>query len=131
MTFEDFWDAYDYKVGRVSAERAWKKVTPKDKEVIRSTLGHYLNSTFKDGRYPSRKHPTTYINNKSWYDEPIRTKQKNAGGINPGVKANLREFIRCQESGENFSPLAEPVRDEEIPFSNRKKVIEIRPSSDR
>ncbi len=65
-TFEDFWNVYDYKVGKVKAEKLWNQIKIKEKLKIFEAVQIYVNAT-PDKKY--RKHPATYLNNKSWNDE--------------------------------------------------------------
>jgi len=71
IEFEKFWNYYGYKVSRKKCFALWKKISTADKNLIREHLPKYIKSTFTDGRYPSRKHPSTYLNNESWNDEII------------------------------------------------------------
>lgn len=64
--FDFFWDTYDYKVGRPKAEKAWSRLTDDQRENVMEHLKVYIPST-PDKKF--RKHPTTYLNNKSWEDE--------------------------------------------------------------
>lgn len=67
--FEQFWKDYDKKVG--SKERLikkWLKLTPIEREAIRSHLPKYKDAK-PDKQY--RRDPKTYLNNKTWLDEII------------------------------------------------------------
>jgi hypothetical protein len=67
-TFEDFWNAYDKKVGREAAEKKWDRLTQEDKEKIMQHIEGYKISS-PDKKY--RKNPETYLNQKAWNDEII------------------------------------------------------------
>ena len=70
IPFEEFWDLYDYKVGRKDKVRAkWGRLTVKNRELVMDHLPKYVKSTYKNGKFPCRKHPQTYLNNESWLDE--------------------------------------------------------------
>lgn len=80
-TFSDFWNLYDYKTGKQSAEKKWKKLKQSEKEAIIDYIPKYKLST-PDKQF--RKHPTTFLNNKSWNDEiniNHETKQQNYSDI--------------------------------------------------
>jgi hypothetical protein len=66
ISFDFFWNTYDYKVGRPKAEKAWAGLTDEQREKVMEHLKVYIPST-PDKKF--RKHPTTYLNNKSWEDE--------------------------------------------------------------
>ena len=69
--FDEFWNAYDKKVERPAAERAWRKIKLTD-ELLRTILDAaklYRLST-PDKIY--RKNPATWLNNECWNDEVIQ-----------------------------------------------------------
>jgi uncharacterized protein YdaU (DUF1376 family) len=66
--FEEFWDLYDYKKSRDKAEKAWKTLNQEEKALALQHAPVYAKST-PDKQF--RKHPTTYLNNKSFNDEII------------------------------------------------------------
>lgn len=89
--FELFWELYNRKVGKNECLRLWGKIKDEDKKKIFETLPAYVNST-PDKQF--RKHPATYLRNKSWEDEivifhkeEIITNQKN-NGFNHNVSFN-------------------------------------------
>lgn len=68
-TFVWFWNLYDKKVGdKTKVAKKFLKLTSSDIEKIQQTLPQYIAST-PDKTY--RKHPMTYLNNRSWEDEII------------------------------------------------------------
>jgi cell fate (sporulation/competence/biofilm development) regulator YlbF (YheA/YmcA/DUF963 family) len=66
--FEEFWDLYDYKKSRDKAEKAWKTLNKEEKALALQHAPVYAQST-PDKQF--RKHPTTYLNSKSFNDEII------------------------------------------------------------
>ncbi len=68
IEFEEFWNYYDKKVGRMKCLKKWKKLSVTDKNKIREHLPKYIKAT-PDIQY--RKNPFTYLNNESWNDEII------------------------------------------------------------
>lgn len=67
-TFIDFWNLYDKKIDKESCESKWNKLSQKEKEQIMDYLPSYIQST-PDKTF--RKHPKTFLNNKSWTNELI------------------------------------------------------------
>ena len=65
-SFSEFWDLYDKKIDKAKCEKAWKKLTAKEIEAIKTALPNYIKST-PDTQY--RKNPLTWINGKCWNDE--------------------------------------------------------------
>jgi hypothetical protein len=79
--FSDFWSAYDHKQDRKEAERAWGKVKQPDREKIMQHLELYVPATFTDGRFPSRRNPTTYLNKQTWLNEIPTSSTKPSGAF--------------------------------------------------
>lgn len=69
--FDDWWNAYDYKLDRKRCMKLWAKMSQKDRELAISHTERYVASTFTDGRFPSRRHPGTYLHNENWHDDAL------------------------------------------------------------
>lgn len=67
-TFEDFWEAYEKKVGRAKAEPKWDKLKQSEKEAIMEFIPKYKQAQ-PEKQY--RQHPETFLNKKTWNDELI------------------------------------------------------------
>ena len=67
-SFEEFWDAYDKKVGRDKSIRLWRKLTKKEKRDCIAYVPFYVQAQ-PDKQF--RKNPETFLRNKSFYDEII------------------------------------------------------------
>ena len=68
IPFEDFWNLYDKKVDRKSAEPKWGRLTDEERIKAMKHIPLYLKE------YPEkkfRKDPQTYLNNKSFDNEII------------------------------------------------------------
>lgn len=86
--FEAWWNMYDKKVGdKTKVMKKYLNLKPEEREAIRYTLPAYLTAT-PDKAY--RKHPATYLNNKSWLDEIIIKQPNNQ--IQNGRKNTLQSF---------------------------------------
>ncbi len=69
ISFEKFWNLYNYKVGsKIKVLKKWESLTDLDRGMIMEHLPHYVKST-PDKQY--RKHPATYLNNQGWFDEIV------------------------------------------------------------
>jgi hypothetical protein len=66
--FEDWWLWYDYKISKDKAKKAWDKLNKEEKHLALEKVAQYVEST-PDKSF--RKHPTTYLNQKSFNDEII------------------------------------------------------------
>ena len=70
VSFNDFWDRYDHKVDKQKAQKKWNRLSKSDQSAIMEHLDKYIPNTFKD-KYPTRRNPTTYLNNRTWENEVI------------------------------------------------------------
>ena len=67
LGFDQFWDAYNYKKGKDTAIRAWKKLTREEKVEAVKAIPIYLDDCKRHDR--DRKYPATYLNQKTWEDD--------------------------------------------------------------
>jgi len=79
VSFLNFFEAYAYKKSKQKAIKAWEKITEREKLAIMEYLPKYIASTKTDGTYPSRQHPSTFLNQRTWEDE-ITEKQIDTTG---------------------------------------------------
>lgn len=66
--FEEFWNAYDKKVGRPKCERLWSKLTMAERVSCLAYIPLYKQAQ-PEKCY--RKNPETFLRNKCWNDEII------------------------------------------------------------
>lgn len=66
ISFDVFWEQYDKKVGRASAEKKWNKLNIETQKLILDFIPKYKKYQ-PDNQY--RKNPDVFFNNKSWEDE--------------------------------------------------------------
>lgn len=83
VSFEDFWDLYDKKVGeKGKLTKKWENLKPADRT---AAMEHIPRYKLAEPNKKYRKNPDTYLNNKSWNDEIIHsngttgTNQKQSG----------------------------------------------------
>jgi len=70
--FDQFWDKYPRKVGKVTALKSWQKIRPPLDRVI-AALGWQLTSpdwVKNDGQFIP--YPATYLNDRRWEDQPMQ-----------------------------------------------------------
>ena len=67
-SFDEFWETYNKKTGRVNCERIYARLKDKDYAKIKETLPIYLES-LKDKEKQYQMNPQTYLNGKHWEDE--------------------------------------------------------------
>ena len=80
--FEDWFSWYDKKLGKDKAQKAWNILTKEEKLLALKNVQSYVQST-PDKQY--RKHPTTYLNQKSFNDEIIERNNSNTTRVAPKV----------------------------------------------
>lgn len=108
-TFSDWWDLYGYKLDRVRCERMWSKMSQQDKEKAMQHTERYVAATFTDGRFPSRRHPGTYLYNANWNDEPLIRSLPPARETSPAGSAMADKGRRAAEDFLRSTGGAEPV----------------------
>ncbi len=89
-SFDLFWNTYDKKVDRSKSLSKWKKLTQVEKESALAAVPKYVQST-PDKQY--RKHPVTYINNKSWENEIIVKQQASKPNKNAENYQKTKEML--------------------------------------
>jgi hypothetical protein len=76
ISFSDFWDLYDKKVGdKEKIEKKWNILNDKDRKNVIEYIPKYKLSQ-PNKKY--RKDPSTFLNNKSWLDELIGLEKSEA-----------------------------------------------------
>lgn len=68
VAFSTWWDLYGKKIDRAKCEKKWNKLTVAEKQACLAATPAYVAST-PDLQY--RRHPATYLNNKSWENQII------------------------------------------------------------
>lgn len=73
--FDEFWDAYDHKVGRKKAEAAYRAAIKKPDvtdDLLIAAATQYVEWVKSEGKHPTfTKHPTTWLNGECWRDERV------------------------------------------------------------
>jgi hypothetical protein len=67
LEFDTFWDVYKYKIKRVVAERAWKKLSKADRINAIKGIEKY-DGFLKRKHNQSKANPATYLNQRYWED---------------------------------------------------------------
>ena len=97
-TFDDFWEAYDKKVGKKSKiKKKWLKLSQATKEEIMQYIPNYILSQ------PNKKfrmNPETFFNNDGWLNELIFEKP-------PTVNRQTQEVIE-----KNLEPIPTSLIDQ-------------------
>lgn len=76
IDFEWFWNDYDKKIGdKQKLKKKWNKLTDEERQNAMNYIELYKES---QPNKQFRKNPETFLNNKSWNDEIIRTTPNNS-----------------------------------------------------
>ena len=86
--FDVWWGLYDKKIDRCKCERKWNKLTLAEKEACIAATPAYVAST-PDLQF--RRHPATYLNNKSWENQIIP--RNNATNTKPSLEQQRLEKL--------------------------------------
>jgi hypothetical protein len=89
---------YDYKVGLETTQKKWKLLNQKEKELIMDYLPQYKLIT-PDKKF--RKHPSTFLNQKTYNDEITTTQQSELGAIGNENLVNFLQYKRDMQSNNN------------------------------
>ena len=98
-TFNDFWNLYDYKKDLETTQKKWKLLNQKEKELIMDYLPQYKLST-PDKKF--RKHPSTFLNQKTYKDEITTNQQSELGAIGFNNLTNFLQHDRDLQSSNNL-----------------------------
>lgn len=69
QNFERFWEAYDYKLSRHKALKAWQSINPDDELAEKIIAAALIYNKANPGR-AYYKHATTWLNGRNWEDNP-------------------------------------------------------------
>ena len=95
-SFDLFWDLYDYKKGKEKARALWKDIKEDEREAIFNYIPAYKLTT-PDKEF--RKHPATFLRNRSWEDELTITE-------------NVKDEYRKYEADKALEELQREAEDE-------------------
>jgi phage replication O-like protein O len=97
--FQDFWDDYDKKVDKQKAKKRYRKLDEKERQAIKEFIPYYKVHQ-PDAQF--RKHPTTFLNNRSWEDQWI---VKEAQKKKNGTTSKNKNFETAQKAVAAFEKL--------------------------
>ena len=78
LSFDEFWDLYDKKVGKTNAIKLFEKTTENERELIKAYIPKYKLSK-PEVKY--RKDPERFLKYKVWEDEIISTEPEDKTGM--------------------------------------------------
>ena len=69
--FKEFWDAYGLKRDRIAAERAWNRLSAKDRTAAVGGIAAYREDCLRRGI--AMMYGQGYLSHRRWEDEPDTT----------------------------------------------------------
>ena len=85
--FVQFWEAYPRKVGKVAAWKAWRRISPDQallERMLQTLAWQKRDRQWREGFTP---HPTTWLNQGRWLDEPFEPESSLLVSRRPLTKA--------------------------------------------
>lgn len=100
-TFEDFWNAYGYKKGRIVAERKWSLLKPREKIKCIESIPKYKDSL---PTWQSLQHPKTFLGQRTFEDEDWG--EENSQRLDPKNARKIKDpqeyqnyLKKCRDAG--------------------------------
>jgi hypothetical protein len=73
LSFDAFWATYPRRVAKTAAIRAWKHLTPSEREAARVGVSPFI-AQVRDAQFIP--YPATYLNQKRWEDQDERRSRR-------------------------------------------------------
>jgi hypothetical protein len=89
LEFEEIWKTYRRKTGKQDALAKWRKLKPKERDMVRAHVPRYMEQK-KDSEVQFIKEFSTYLNKKAWMDEI--SEEQEVVDIGAKWKAKLAEL---------------------------------------
>ena len=94
IDFEWFWNNYDKKVGvKEKLKKKWNKLSDEERQNAMNYIDLYKQSV-PDKKY--RKNPETFLNNKSWNDEIIKSNNNDKRNYSQRQTDALKELASTE-----------------------------------
>lgn len=95
-TFQQFWDAYGLKRDRIAAERAWNKLTAKDKRKALRAIDDYAADCARRGI--SRMYAQGYLSHRRFEDDFTAPDKEAAAAPGPAYRPNVGSVSSARRS---------------------------------
>ena len=87
--FSDFWSVWPNKVSKQNAEKAWRKLSNEERQVVIELVPSWFENWRQQNPQASPIHAATFLNGKRWKDAPPQL-TKISGGRNDSADENSR-----------------------------------------
>ena len=102
MTFEQFWQQYPKKVGKLTAKRSWEKLSQENQQkALEAIVEHRKYWTAKGTDWEYIAHASTWLNNHRFEDELVIEQKENKRPPLPWYASDELTLAKGRELGLN------------------------------
>ena len=102
MTFEQFWQQYPKKVGKLTAKRSWEKLSLENQQkALEAIVEHRKYWTAKGTEWEFICHSSTWLNNHRFEDELVIEQKENKRPPLPWYASDELTLAKGRELGLN------------------------------
>ena len=102
MTFEQFWQQYPKKVGKLTAKRSWEKLSLENQQkALEAIVEHRKYWTAKGTDWEYIVHASTWLNNHRFEDELVIEQKENKRPPLPWYASDELTLAKGRELGLN------------------------------
>ena len=102
MTFENFWQQYPKKVGKLTAKRSWEKLSQENQQkALEAIVEHRKYWSAKGTDWEFIAHASTWLNNHRFEDELVIEQKENKRPPLPWYASDELTLAKGRELGLN------------------------------
>ena len=102
MTFENFWQQYPKKVGKLTAKRSWEKLSQENQQkALETIVEHRKYWTAKGTDWEFIPHASTWLNQERFEDELVIEQKENKRPPLPWYASDELTLAKGKELGLN------------------------------
>ena len=102
MTFEQFWQQYPKKVGKLTAKRSWEKLSQENQQkALEAIVEHRKYWSAKGTDWEFIPHASTWLNQERFEDELVIEKKENKRPPLPWYASDELTLAKGRELGLN------------------------------
>ena len=102
MTFENFWQQYPKKVGKLTAKRSWEKLSQENQQkALEAIVEHRKYWTAKGTDWEFIPHASTWLNQERFEDELVIEQKENKRPPLPWYASDELTLAKGKELGLN------------------------------
>ena len=105
MTFENFWQQYPKKVGKLTAKRSWEKLSQENQQkALEAIVEHRKYWSAKGTEWEFIPHASTWLNQERFEDELVIEQKENKRPPLPWYASDELTLAKGRELGLNPYP---------------------------